>query len=122
MTWYTRGMDTQMKHYFDDMSRQIAAAKSAADRAELWRYHVQRLAEFQHERLVHLLVTLFFGGLLLCFGGLLLWVATFGGALLVGLAGALALIVAVTEAFYVAHYYRLENGVQRLYELTDKLR
>lgn len=108
-----------MREYYEIMTREI---EKTADKTDLRRYHGQRLSEFQHERLVHLLVTLFFGFLVLCFAGLLLWVATLGITVLTGLAGLLALIIVVTEVFYVAHYYRLENGVQRLYTLSEKLR
>ena len=34
------------------------------------------------------------------------------------LLGLLALILFVLELAYIRHYYQLENGVQRLYELT----
>ena len=116
---YTLNIDKQIRDYYETMLRRI---DTATDKDELRRYHYQRLAEFQHERLVHLLVTLFFGFLTVCFVGLLLWTATLGVPLLAGLAGLLALIVAVTEGLYIAYYYRLENGVQRLYEITEKLK
>lgn len=112
-----------MRQYYESMTRQIdEAAADEAARVELRRYHYQRLAEFQHERLVHLIVTLFFGLLVLVFAGVLLGVLTLGSTVASLLAGLLALIVLVTELFYIAHYFRLENGVQRLYELTEKLR
>lgn len=107
-----------MDKYYQKMQKIIATEKDIAS----WRqYHYQRVAEFQHERLIHLMVTLFFGLLLLCFIGLLLGVATLGSPTLTGLSASLVLLVGVTEAFYIVHYYKLENGVQRLYELTDKL-
>lgn len=107
-----------MRQYYEEMSRKIGAAK---DRTELRTYHAQRVSEFQHERLVHLLVMFFFGGLTLAFIGVFIWMLTLGIMILSVLAGLLAAIVLVTELFYVGYYYRLENGVQRLYQLTDRL-
>lgn len=68
---------------------------------------------FQHERLVHLIVT-----------GLVAILAML--ALLCGLVlpnpwiWVLFLILVVLLGFYVRHYYHLENGVQKLYELYDQ--
>jgi len=111
-------MDKAMRRYYEEMSGKIEAAK---DMAELRAYHAQRIREFQHERLIHLLVMFFFGGLTLIFIGVFVWILTFGIMLLTVLGGLLATIVLVTELFYVGYYYRLENGVQKLYQLTDKL-
>lgn len=41
--------------------------------------------------------------------------------LLSGCIGGVALILLVMTLFYVRHYYRLENGVQELEEITRKL-
>jgi hypothetical protein len=77
-------------------------------------HHDRRVRDFQHERLVHLLVTLFVALFaLLAVGGLLLApsLAT----------GALAALLLVLTAAYILHYFRLENGVQRLYGLSLRL-
>lgn len=90
----------------------------------LFRYHITRVRDFQHERLIHLLVTFFFGFLFLgSLAGFL--AASFSWAttpLLTILAGMLAGILFVTILAYIRHYYQLENGVQRLYKLTERLR
>ncbi len=64
---------------------------------------------FQHERLIHLIVTVFVGlGTILFFGiGLL----TDNLFFLI-----LALITLILFAFYIFHYYFLENSVQKLYD------
>lgn len=77
-----------------------------------------KIAYFQHERLIHLLVTLAFAAFLLfeifCLfilpvdflvAGVLLVVIFFG--LTVG---------------YVMHYYFLENSVQKMYHMRDDIR
>jgi len=88
-------------------------------------YHNETIRNFQHERLVHLIVTLFFAGLLIIFGFAPLFITplitdndyTPLNALFI----AINLILSTTEIFYIRHYYKLENGTQKLYELSDKL-
>ncbi|HSN15310.1 MAG TPA: hypothetical protein VLT61_11800 [Anaeromyxobacteraceae bacterium] len=77
-------------------------------------HHDRRVRDFQHERLIHLLVTLFVALFaLLAVGGLLLAPSRAMGALA-------ALLLGLTAA-YILHYFRLENGVQRLYKLSLRL-
>jgi hypothetical protein len=77
-------------------------------------YHLAQTQAFQHERLVHLLVTFFFALLLAgAVIGALIWPVW---QLL-----AVALILAITEIFYLRHYYALENNTQKLYTLTQRL-
>jgi hypothetical protein len=92
----------------------------------LVRWHRQKLAGFQHERLIHLMITLFFAFLLLTFFGL----ALFSGALFpagldtaapVYLLFLLLLIILIVEIFYIRHYFILENGIQQLYLLENRL-
>jgi cation transport ATPase len=111
-------MDKEIADYYDEMLHRIEVNE---DRQVLRAYHEQRIREFQHERQMHLYVTLFFGLLVLVFGGALLWSTTFGVVLLSWLLGAAALIVFVVEIFYIFYYYLLENSTQRLYELTKRL-
>jgi hypothetical protein len=101
----------------------------------------QKVAEFQHERLVHLIVTLAFAFItILLFLITLFLTSDFaaclvgngtdtgigignltgtgsGTALVIGFAAA-TLVFVVTDVFYIMHYYHLENGVQRLYRLN----
>lgn len=77
-----------------------------------------KISYFQHERLIHLLVTLFFA-LFLLFEIYCLFVlpAEFliSGILLV-------LIFFGLTIGYVAHYYFLENSVQKMYHMRDDIR
>lgn len=75
---------------------------------------VRQIRFFEHERLVHLLVTLFFA--LLFVIGILFFYAFPGLPILALSAAFLALLVP-----YIRHYYILENGTQKLYALYDEL-
>ena len=121
-------MDKSLRFYTDYIESQISLLddKKTKQKAEdLYYYHIDRVHDFQHERLIHLLVTLFFAGLLVLSIIGMMWIATLnvGGMILVSiLLLVLGAILFVTVLFYVRHYYRLENGVQRLYLSTEKLR
>ena len=77
-----------------------------------------KISYFQHERLIHLLVTLFFA-LFLLFEIYCLFVLPteflISGILLV-------LIFFGLTIGYVAHYYFLENSVQKMYHMRDEIR
>ena len=92
---------------------------------DLYNFHQKTVHDFQHERLIHLIVTFFFAGILL-----VLIIAQFLLTFLpmtydyTSSSTVLAIVILiflVTEIFYVRHYYKLENGTQRLYELSKKL-
>ena len=68
---------------------------------------------FQHERLIHLIVTLFFSLFALIFMAL--------GMLSYYFLIIFAILL-VFVVFYIYHYYFLEKNVQYLYTLYDKLR
>ena len=69
---------------------------------------------FQHERLVHELVMILFA--LLTVGGILFLIVRAELAVF-----ALDVLFFALLVPYVKHYFGLENGVQRLYELYEKL-
>ena len=72
------------------------------------------LLYFQHERLIHLIVTVLFA---ICdFISFGLFVLTEKWNLL-----PLLLLVTVLLGPYIFHYFYLENGVQRLYTLIDEM-
>lgn len=77
--------------------------------------YMQRwLLYFQHERLIHLIVTVLFAiAMLIVFGIFILSEAWYVLMLL-------ALIVVLLFP-YIVHYYHLENGVQKMYTLIDEL-
>lgn len=77
-------------------------------------YLRQWLSYFQHERLIHLIVTVAFAIItIMCFLALYF---KFSPALCL-----LAIIFFIMSGAYIRHYYILENNIQYLYELIDKI-
>ncbi len=75
--------------------------------------HLTKIEFFQHERLIHLLVTLTYGIFLF------LSVIIFTKIWLFVIVIYIALIFLL---FYVRHYFFLENNVQYLYKQYDKMK
>ena len=96
----------------------------ASDKQSDWKYikqeHITQVAFFQHERLVHLIVTVTFAVLeLLTVCAYVIVVAldsTLSFPLLI-----LALLIIVLLIPYIKHYYLLENEVQKMYVQYDRI-
>ena len=73
--------------------------------------HIQFM---QHERLIHLLVTILFAFLLM-FGFIIMLI--YFSWIMVIFTG----IIFIVEIFYIFHYYKLENGIQKMYRVYDEL-
>ncbi|MCR5251239.1 MAG: hypothetical protein K6E50_11585 [Lachnospiraceae bacterium] len=90
------------------------------DFEKLLETHLSQIAFFQHERLIHLIVTVLFA--VLSFATFMLTFVTamsaqeFPTALLI-----LFLLLLVLLVPYIMHYYLLENGVQKMYRQYDEL-
>ena len=82
----------------------------------LLKEHQIKLAWFQHERLVHVLIMML--TIILFFISLGLLLTLQENVLLL----VLCLVLAVMSSMYIFYYYRLENCVQSLYELYDRLK
>lgn len=103
------------RKYMDEL-----LAREDADWERVKAEHLVQVAFFQHERLIHLIVTVIFAlftVMAICMSFLLM--AT-------GLEGAIGwlLVVAVFLILlipYVRHYYILENEVQKMYEQYDEI-
>ena len=74
--------------------------------------HLIKIGFFQHERLIHLLVTLFYA---------LLFIVFMAFGFMYYIFFVIALILVIFLLFYVVHYFRLENGVQYLYKQYDEM-
>ena len=83
-----------------------------------WKYikqeHLTQVAFFQHERLVHLIVTITFAILEL------LTVGAIDSALSMPLL-VLAIAILILLVPYIKHYYLLENEVQKMYKQYDRI-
>lgn len=106
---YTKHIETRLKHA---PHKELLA---------LYERHLVKTRDFQHERLIHLLVTLFFGLLFLFSLITFSMTASLAIPLLTTLCITCAVLLFVTEIFYIRYYYILENGVQKLYKIGDKI-
>jgi len=84
---------------------------------ELLDLHREKIGILQHERFVHLLVTVMVVIVELFVVDLVLLHAELGVGAAVVMLG-----LAVLLGFYFAHYFFLENTVQRWYALEDEMR
>lgn len=104
-------MKIYLRDYIKEIDNLLASKKKITD--EMINEHLIKIGFFQHERLIHLLVTLFYSLMALLF-------ILFG--LIHYIFFAIAAMLFVFVFFYVIHYFRLENGVQYLYKQYDKMK
>ncbi len=100
-------MRYDLKNYLTEIDK-ILSEDKIKNKDEILENHLHQISFFQHERFVHLIVTVFVGictTLFLLFGILL-------SNIYVLLLFGLTFILFVP---YIFHYYFLENGVQKLY-------
>ena len=81
----------------------------------LLEYHDKQIQWMQHERLIHLIVMLF-----VCLFFLLSFGFTIVNLSLPYIC--LSALLMVLSVAYIVHYYRLENGVQRWYMLSNQIK
>ena len=107
-------MEKRMKAllaFYQSLTKQpLAPSEAACHREKL----LTKIQFMQHERLVHLIVTVLFALLTV----LTLFTNLF---LLQPLLLVLFVLLLILLIPYIRHYYILENGVQKLYEYYDKL-
>ena len=104
-------MKNYLNDYIDSVEELIKKGTSS-DLKKLKEELLIKISFFQHERLIHLLVTLFFALLFI----LLMILLQYSPIILIAI-----LIVLIVLCFYIIHYYRLENGVQYLYTKYDEI-
>ena len=78
--------------------------------------HLEKLRWLQHERLVHLIVTV-----MTVMAELLAVWLTLSKPELAPYSAAVVLLLAVLLGFYFYHYFFLENAVQRWYVLAERM-
>ena len=103
-----------MKNYLHDYIKKIDSLLDSNKKItnDIIEKHLIKIGFFQHERLIHLLVTLFYA--LISFVFMTLGFVHYIFFLV-------AAILLVFLVFYVIHYFRLENGVEHLYKQYDKM-
>ncbi len=113
-------MDKKLRDYIKE-----AEKLSKNPSKEIIEYHKTMTAQFQHERLIHLIVTFFFSLFLILFFFAFLYAALTlpgdSGLMLTVCLGAVTLIFLVVVVFYIRHYYQLENGTQKLEDITKEM-
>lgn len=113
-------MEERIRQYEEYINSQ----KSDGVSSELIEYHRETLHNFQHERLIHLIIMFFFIALTLVVTGVLVWFLSITSVnywaeyIPISVATLLLWILSIA---YVKHYYFLENHVQRLYDISKEL-
>ncbi len=116
-------MEDKIREYEAFIKNKTSEPIGPIERVKLAEYHKEMVQNFQHERLIHLIVTLFFSGIALVLLGFLAYdIAYYGFALELLPFYALTVIVVILSGFYIKHYYFLENHVQGLYKYYKILR
>ncbi|MEI3507932.1 MAG: hypothetical protein V8R01_02170 [Bacilli bacterium] len=101
-----------MKEYLKKYIEMVDKNLESEITKEMIDNHLIKIDFFQHERLVHLIVTLSYA--------LFLLLAVFIG-LVIPLFMIVVVIFLIFLVFYVKHYFFLENGVQYLYKQYDAM-
>jgi hypothetical protein len=107
-------MEKRLKNYIKYIQKQLKLELSPQEKEKLKEELLIRIRFFQHERLIHLIVTVTFALLTFLTFFFSLTMQSLGTYLLLALL--LALLIP-----YIRHYYILENGVQKLYTFYDEL-
>ena len=97
-----------MKKYLYSYIKYIEENKKKVDSKEM----LTKINFFQHERLIHLIVTLFYAMMFLVF------------LVLISLSYVFIIPATLLLIFlicYIIHYFLLENGIQYLYKLYDEV-
>ncbi|MEG1066822.1 MAG: hypothetical protein RSD85_04645 [Erysipelotrichaceae bacterium] len=104
-------MKEYMKHYIEGIDILI---KDKSVNEDSIRLHREKISEFQHERLIHLIVTVLFA--LLTMGMFIMVMIIPSKMIFILLFMFIGLLIP-----YIKHYYYLENSVQYTYKQYDKM-
>lgn len=113
-------MEERILAYRKRIDDLLAVGDPQADWNRILEEHLTQVSFFQHERLIHLIVTVTFAILTVMSALAAVW------ALEVGSASGLALLVLTALLLvllvpYIRHYYILENEVQKMYAQYDRM-
>jgi hypothetical protein len=107
-------LEKYLKQHEEKIKQALLAGDENTDWQALKEFHKTRIEFMQHERLIHLLVTLTFAVLLFISLGIAYSHPSF--EILAVMALLLVLLIP-----YIYHYYILENGVQRWYGMYEDI-
>lgn len=111
-------MEQRIKEYEEFIKKRVSKPDE-----KLISYHREMLANFQHERLVHLIIMLFFVAITFVVTAICIFTLATMKSMMVW--EFLPMIIAavllwILSFFYVRHYYFLENHVQGLYNISKE--
>jgi len=107
-------MTKYLKKYIREIGDLLKSDDKKTDWEKVLENHRVQIGFFQHERLIHLLVTLTFGAGFLVTVSIALAI----DGVVLGIASLLFFVLLVP---YIFHYFSLENGVQKLYKLDKEI-
>ncbi|MBP5512371.1 hypothetical protein J6X90_03220 [Candidatus Saccharibacteria bacterium] len=116
-------MEDKIREYEVFIEKKTSEPIGPIERVKLAEYHKEMVQNFQHERLIHLIVMFFFVSVALGLIGIFAYeVAIFGLIVEMLPFYILTALVTILSGAYVKHYYFLENHVQGLYKYNKILR
>ena len=113
-------MTEYLTKYMETVAKRLEQCSDSGELDLIMAEHKDKIAFMQHERIVHFLVTFMFAMILCIFVAVLLFLDGTSMAAAIGVT-ALVVIILVLEAFYIKHYYFLENTVQKMYRVYDDI-
>lgn len=116
-------MEDKIREYEEFIKEKTDGSIGPIERVKLAEYHKEMVTNFQHERLIHLIVMFFFVAVALILLGYLAYdLAVYGFMIEMLPFYILTAIVTILSGAYVKHYYFLENHIQDLYKYNKILR
>lgn len=107
-------MKKRILGYYNRIQKLLEEDSPETDWKKVLEEHLVQVGFFQHERLIHLIVTVLFS-LALFMDLIMMYINLNVSVVLLGI-GILILLVP-----YIMHYYLLENTVQKMYEQYDRI-
>ncbi|MCM1226661.1 MAG: hypothetical protein NC320_04435 [Clostridium sp.] len=107
-------MKKRILAYRRRIDKLIEENSGSAEWSKIMKEHLQQIAFFQHERLIHLIVTMTFAVMTLISIGI---AVVYEGTSFYLLTTALLILLIP----YIYHYFILENEVQKMYDQYDKI-
>jgi len=108
-------MITYMKNHENYIQKELEKNPDKENLKELLAYHDKQIQWMQHERLVHLIVMLFVCSFTLLILGFTMINISIQSIILF-------VIFLILSVAYLIHYYRLENGVQKWYLISNQIK
>ena len=103
-----------LTNYMKYISDRLEKCSDKKELENILSEHLDKISFMQHERIVHFLVTFMFTVILCIF--ICAFIFSENIMLLI-----LVTIILVLLGFYIKHYYFLENTVQEMYKIYDRI-